>query len=162
MAEIILNAVCRSDAIATRLVTGGVAATVRSSGGTITSGGHVADRHVIVVSEEQRAAAQAILDAFDPAQAQAEVEAEETAEKTRAEKLRALAEWLRTQSKDVREKFADIQSAMESGRSEIAENRQHIKYIEQFISAKYPAAFKPQQWSQTGAAGETGDGQRND
>lgn len=110
---------------------------------------------------EQRASAQAILDAFDPAQAQAEVEAEETAEKTQAEKLRALAEWLRTQSKDVREKFADIQSAMESGRSEIAKNRQHIKYIEQFISAKYPAAFKPQQWSQTGAAGETGDGQRN-
>ena len=91
----------------------------------------------------------------------AEVEADELAEKTRSEKLRALAEWLRTQSKDVREKFADIQSAMESGRSEIAENRQHIKYIEQFISAKYPAAFKPQQWSQTGAAGETGDGQRN-
>ena len=112
-------------------------------------------------TSSQRAAAQAILDAFDPVAAQEEVEAEEAAEKTRAEKLRALAEWLRTQSKDVREKFADIQSAMESGRSEIAENRQHIKYIEQFISAKYPAAFKPQQWSQTGAAGETGDGQRN-
>lgn len=61
----------------------------------------------------QRAAAQAILDQFDPVQAQAEVEAEELAEKTRAEKLRALADWLRTQTKDVREKFADMQAELD-------------------------------------------------
>lgn len=55
---------------------------------------------------EQRASAQAILDAFDPVQAQAEIEAEEAAERTRAE-------WLRTQTKDVREKFADMQAELD-------------------------------------------------
>jgi prophage DNA circulation protein len=44
--------------------------------------------------------------------AQAEVAAEEAAERTRAEKLRKLAEWLRTQSKDVRERFQDLQDEL--------------------------------------------------
>jgi uncharacterized protein involved in exopolysaccharide biosynthesis len=43
---------------------------------------------------EQRAAAQAILDSFDPVQAQAEIEAEEAAEKARAE-------WLKTAKAEV-------------------------------------------------------------
>lgn len=64
---------------------------------------------------EQRAAAQAILDAFDPAQAQAEVEAEETAE-------RARQEWLKTAKSEVdalKVQKAD-KAAMESMQNAIA------------------------------------------
>lgn len=43
---------------------------------------------------------------------QTDVDAE-AAEKTCAEKLRTLAEWLRTQSRDVREKFADMQAELD-------------------------------------------------
>lgn len=43
---------------------------------------------------EQRASAQAILDAFDPAQAQAEVEAEEKARAEKAAALDTLADWM--------------------------------------------------------------------
>lgn len=67
-------------------------------------------------SAEQRAAAQAILDAFDPAQAQAEVEAEETAE-------RARQEWLKTAKSEVdalKVQKAD-KAAMESMQKAIAD-----------------------------------------
>jgi hypothetical protein len=99
----------------------------------------------------QRAAAQAILDQFDPIAAQAEVEAEEAAELTRAEKLHTLAEWLRTQTKDVREKFQDIQpdlnqarAAIISDRAAIAECVRHTKDIEEKLNLRF--GYTPLSW----------------
>lgn len=57
---------------------------------------------------EQRAAAQAILDSFDPVQAQAEIEAEEAAEKARAEWLKTAQGEVEALQKTVAEKDAVI------------------------------------------------------
>lgn len=66
---------------------------------------------------QQRTDAQGALDAFDPVAAQAGIQAEEQAELTRKEKIRLLADWLRSQTKDVREKFQDVQADIDAART---------------------------------------------
>lgn len=83
------------------------------------------------IPEPNTPAAQAILDAFDPVAAQAELEAEEAAEKTRAEKIRTLADCLRTQSRDVREKFTNIEAKLELAETVIRELRARVKALEE-------------------------------
>ena len=73
---------------------------------------------------EQRAAAQAILDAFDPVAAQAEIEAEEAVERDRQE-------WLKT----VKARYI----------ADMAEVRRHIKALEVAANIKWPS-FVPEPW----------------
>lgn len=95
------------------------------------------------------AAAQAILDSIDLIAEQAAVDAEKVAERTRAEKLQALAEWLRTQSKDVREKFADLQAELDATRQQaqikIGMNRTHIEWLEGEL-LKIKPQLQPPSW----------------
>jgi hypothetical protein len=51
---------------------------------------------------------------------QAEIAAEEQAETARREKLRLFAEWLRTQTDDVKKKFQDMQAEIDALRGEVA------------------------------------------
>lgn len=106
---------------------------------------------IIVGDDTDIAAAQSILDAFDPIVAQAEIEAEEAAEKTRAEKLRTLAEFLRTAPRNVQEKFADVQAELDQARAAIIADRaaiaecvRHTKDIEQKMNVRF--GYTPLTW----------------
>ena len=87
---------------------------------------------------EQRAAAQAILDAFDPVAEQAAVEAEEADDRDRQEFLRL-----------IREKYAAMQSELTQAREQIAleigKNRTHIKALEAAFQQVRPQ-WQPPQW----------------
>jgi hypothetical protein len=131
MKSIVLNKVFHVHKALAALEADGIRVITIRANGQI-PGSPLADSAEIVLDDSANvAAAQAILDAFDPVQAQAEVEAEETAERTRAEKLRTLDEWLRTQTKDVRKKFEDMQAELDLARAAIIDLRARVKALEE-------------------------------